>query len=412
MTASRPKYRLTRAGILMLLVALPILGASFVHHVNLLLLLFSLIVAASFVGAMLGRSQIQTLSVVRSCPTLLPAGRPFTCLVEIQNQGKRLAVGVQIVDQIDSDVISPPVASVDTIPAGEWGRVRYEWIIPRRGVYRLGPMKLFTSYPFGFVTWSRDIDSTLVREPIVVHPPIGKLTVEAKQHLGSASIGEGRSRSGLREGIDEFRGVREFRDGDSTKLIHWRSTARRGVLVVRELDPAASRSLLMLVYLVEHKGPVDPNVVSTVLSFASSVVVEVCRDPTLQLTVLLVGKEPALVRGSASSTRAGAYLRVLSAAEATSAPDALERACRLLRTADTRDRRLWVVSLAGLPTESQNRLQDSGFRRVSARMVLNASAGDLDRMWIEPTSSLPAHPLPLAKGLEKNGHPPENGHSG
>ncbi|MBX9655069.1 DUF58 domain-containing protein [bacterium] len=403
MAEPKVTIRLTWAGVFVLAVALPILGASFVHHVNLLLLLFSLIVAAVFVGTWLGRAQIKHLKVIRSCPTLLPLNRPLTSIMEITNIGKRPAAGVQLTDQTDPDLSPLPTVFVETVGVGETVRARYEWKVPKVGVYRLGPLQLFTSYPFGFVKWSRVLEETVLREPVVVHPPFGKLSVEARQYLGIATLGEGRARSGLLEGIDEFRGVREFRDGDSPKLIHWRSTARRGTLVVRELDPSASRSILMLVYLVEHEGPVEPEIFDNVLAFASTVVAEVCRDPTLQLTIVLVGKEPAIVRGSAASTRAGAYLRIIAAAEPTSAPDALERACRLLRTSDTRDRRLWVVSLAGLPPESQNRLHDSGFRRVSARMVLNASAGDLDRMWIEPTSVPPAPPLPSVDGLEKNG---------
>jgi len=403
MAESKITPRLTWAGIFVLAVALPILGASFVHHVNLLLLLFSLIIAAAFVGTWIGRNQIKHLTVTRTCPTLLPVNRPLTCLMEITNNGKRPAAGVQLADQADPNHSVPPEVFVETIGAGQTVRARYEWKMPKVGVYRLGPMRLFTSYPFGFVNWSRLLEETILREQVIVHPPFGKLSVEARQYLGIATLGEGRARSGLLEGIDEFRGVREFRDGDSPKLIHWRSTARRGTLVVRELDPSASRSILMLVYLVEHDGSVEPEIFDSVLAFASTVVAEVCRDPSLQLTVVLVGREPAIVRGSASSTRAGAYLRILAGAEPTAEPDALERACRLLRTSDTRDRRLWVVSLAGLPVESQNRLQDSGFRRVSARMVLNASAGDLDRMWIEPTSLPPARLLSFVEGLEKNG---------
>ena len=403
MSEKRMKFRITVPGMIILGVALAFLGASFVHHVNLLLLLFTLIVATGFVGALFGRSQIQKLTVERSCPTLLPVGRPFTCLIEITNHGKRPAVGVQIVDQIDSGTAVLPVVSVESVNALQTERTRYEWIFAKRGVYRLGPMKVLTSYPFGFVTWSRPLENSCLREPVVVHPPIGRLSVQAKQHLGIACMGEGKSRTGLREGIDEFRGVREFRDGDSPKLIHWRSTARRGTLVVRELDPAASRSLLMLVYLVDPTGHVSQSIVDSVLSFASTVVVEVCRDPMLQLTVLIVGKEPALVRGSASSTRIGTYLRALAAANSTASPEALEQACHLLRTADMRDRRLWIVSLADVPTESQNRLRDSGFRRVSTRMMLNASAGDLDRMWIVPTSSPPNISQTMTERLGKNG---------
>lgn len=42
---------------------------------------------------------------------------------------------------------------------------------------------------------------------------------------------------------NELFGVREYRPGDSLRRIHWRSTARRGELVVREFEPPGVQSL-------------------------------------------------------------------------------------------------------------------------------------------------------------------------
>ena len=38
-------------------------------------------------------------------------------------------------------------------------------------------------------------------------------------------------------------GVREFRSGDALRRIHWRTSARRGQLVVREFEPPGLRAL-------------------------------------------------------------------------------------------------------------------------------------------------------------------------
>lgn len=45
----------------------------------------------------------------------------------------------------------------------------------------------------------------------------------------------------------ELFGVREFRPGDSLRRIHWRSTARRGELTVREYEPPGLRLLTVVV---------------------------------------------------------------------------------------------------------------------------------------------------------------------
>ena len=46
---------------------------------------------------------------------------------------------------------------------------------------------------------------------------------------------------------NEVFGVREYRPGDSLRRIHWRSSARRGELVVREYEPPGLQTLTILV---------------------------------------------------------------------------------------------------------------------------------------------------------------------
>jgi uncharacterized protein (DUF58 family) len=45
------------------------------------------------------------------------------------------------------------------------------------------------------------------------------------------------------DGSDQPSGLREFRDGDELRAVHWRATARRGALVVKEWEGDAARGL-------------------------------------------------------------------------------------------------------------------------------------------------------------------------
>src|SRR5262249_61272803 len=45
----------------------------------------------------------------------------------------------------------------------------------------------------------------------------------------------------------EIHGVRPFRSGDSPRWIHWRTTARRGELMVREVEETPTDNLIVVV---------------------------------------------------------------------------------------------------------------------------------------------------------------------
>lgn len=100
-----------------------------------------------------------------------------------------------------------------------------------RGVYRLGSATVQSTYPYGLVHASR---SAATSTELIVHPaPIALVQ------------GHRRSRSALlaalaldhrASGDTGSAGVRDWRSGDEVRRVHWKATARRGALVVRESD--------------------------------------------------------------------------------------------------------------------------------------------------------------------------------
>jgi uncharacterized protein (DUF58 family) len=96
--------------------------------------------------------------------------------------------------------------------------------------------------PFGMCELQRSFSS---RDTLVVTPPV--------QHLPSVALsgewtgsGESRSRSLASAGEDDA-GVREYRQGDDLRRVHWRSTARLDkVMVRREEQPWQARCTLLL----------------------------------------------------------------------------------------------------------------------------------------------------------------------
>ncbi len=119
-------------------------------------------------------------------------------------------------------------------------RARYEWQVRTpctlRGEYQLGPITLTSGDPFGLFSFPRYIAAT---SKIVVYP-------------AAVPIYDFATPSGLLSGGDAQRrrahfvttnaaGVRDYAPGDSFNRIHWRSTARKSRLLVKEfeIDPLA-----------------------------------------------------------------------------------------------------------------------------------------------------------------------------
>lgn len=120
------------------------------------------------------------------------------------------------------------------------GKQTYRWhvrtLAVRRGVFRLGPMRLRSSDPFGLFTFRRDIQK---HTSIIVYP----YTV-ALPHF---PLPEGRLPGGgaayrrTHQVTTNVSGVRDYQPGDALNRIHWRTTARVRRLMSKEfeLDPLA-----------------------------------------------------------------------------------------------------------------------------------------------------------------------------
>jgi uncharacterized protein (DUF58 family) len=112
----------------------------------------------------------------------------------------------------------------------------------RRGLFRVGPMVVEASDPFGLVRRFR-VDSEVRFLTVVPRAvPIGQ-----GWPLGHRPIHEVPRRRSPFEDPARFLGVRDYRHGDSLRRIHWRATARSGVLQVKLFEPAVLEGVLLAV---------------------------------------------------------------------------------------------------------------------------------------------------------------------
>jgi uncharacterized protein (DUF58 family) len=109
-------------------------------------------------------------------------------------------------------------------------------ICTRRGEFTLGPLTVLSGDPFGLFQFPRKFPA---QSSIIVYPPTVPIHDFAAP-VGPLSGGEAvRRRAHFI--TTNAAGVREYQPGDSFNRIHWRSTARRERMMVKEfeLDPLA-----------------------------------------------------------------------------------------------------------------------------------------------------------------------------
>jgi uncharacterized protein (DUF58 family) len=110
-----------------------------------------------------------------------------------------------------------------------------------RGRYALDPVELVIEDPFA-------LQRTVLRvgepEALLVYPRLVRL--ERLFSEGGAHAHEGRRLLLRRPSGYELHGVREWEQGESLRNVHWRSTAHRGQLMLKELEDAPRDEVVVL----------------------------------------------------------------------------------------------------------------------------------------------------------------------
>jgi uncharacterized protein (DUF58 family) len=256
------------AGITALVCAV-ILGQEDLLRVGALLALLP-VVTAFFIG----RSRYR-LGLVRSVsPTQVTAGKEARVQLDLTNDG-RLPTGLLLLeDQVPYVLGTRPRFVVDRMATGRKRSVGYVVRSDVRGKYTIGPLSVRLSDPFGMVELNRTFSATtsLVVIPRVVPlPPIP---------LSGAWTGSGDNRPrAFASGSAEDVTVREYRQGDDLRRVHWRSSARVGDLMVRrEEQPWQSRATLFLDNRqLAHRGRGAASSLEHAVSVAASIAVHLVQ---------------------------------------------------------------------------------------------------------------------------------------
>ncbi len=308
------RLALTGDGVIWLWVTVLLAAVGWYKSINLVLLLAYLMLALLILNGVLARLHARRVSARREPVPPVFAGEEVVVGLTAANGGSRPATAA-----VQDEAGGGPVNwFVHHLPAGGTAAFTARVAFPVRGRSAPG-LRVGSAYPFGLLKCDRGVPA----EEVVVLPPAGLADADGlRRWLLRSAEGDGRARRVLRRvtaDAADVRGVRPYRPGDPIRAVHWRSTARRGSLMVREYDAAPSPDLVLVVepWVPARPARSDLDAVEAALSLAVTVVRTWAAAAGTRVTVAVAG-DPGSVR-TAAPTDAGVRAALVPLADAAGA---------------------------------------------------------------------------------------------
>ncbi|MBI1374653.1 MAG: DUF58 domain-containing protein [Phycisphaera sp.] len=278
-TVTRVKRRiqLRLGGWMYLFVAVFIGLAAMNSQTNLLFWTFGLMIGGAIVSTLYSWLMMTGLQITRLLPDHGAVNEPMQIRYVLSNRKWLMPCFGLVISERQGDefgrlrgrphglVMHIPPRAVSQAEAIAWPT--------RRGPIMLEHIEVGATFPFGIVRIYN-----VYRQPgrVLVYPAMYRIHRQILRELRSQDISGARiSQQG--GGTEEFYGLREYRPGDSMKVIDWKHTARLQKLVCREMARLNPPKLMILIDL-RNRGEYPFDRSEEAISFASSVLCEAHLD--------------------------------------------------------------------------------------------------------------------------------------
>lgn len=381
------EVRLTLAGMGAVAIMIMLFVGSLIGRRNVMLLSAAMISGPFIVNGWLANVILRRIEVRRRLVDRTSAGDAIWVELELTNRKFWFACWLTTLrdeinsasESLDSEVVITRTAPRSTSSA------RYQLRPMRRGRYVLGPVMVRTRFPLGFVERRKLFD---VNSVLLVRPRTGHLTSEWRR---SRRRNETQVRVlALHEGSvdDEFQQLREYRPGDPTRKVHWRTSARRDELMIRDDRQAHAPPFTLLVDLWQPEEPTeaDRERVELAVSFVATLCVDqLTRNRDSELRVGITGAETRNWVGRSGPAGIEALLDELAVVEAGRAEGFAEIAEELHRTSGPR---ISIVLVTTRPADEVRGaigdLDPEVRRRVAAARLVEATTDSLASLFTIP----------------------------
>ncbi len=264
---------LTTAGKFFVLITIGVGFGAINTGQNLLFLLLGMMLSLMVASGILSEAVLRELRATRRAPGRITAGMAAPGSYRIENPKGFASLSITVSDRNAKCVAGPmrgqllgyksprwwqfwkktptDAASVSSgytlrLAAGETQTVDAHFNLPRRGLYQLGRVTISTRFPFSLFDKSRDIDTdaTVVAFPV----PDDAADWAANVYSRFGDVDGGKAGHG-----DEFFALRDYRQGEDRRSVHWKVSAKRGDLVVKETELRVQRAV-EIVFCTQYPG--------------------------------------------------------------------------------------------------------------------------------------------------------------
>ena len=228
----RMEYRVTREGWIYIVGIVLVAMAAINTGNNLLFLILACLIASILMSGVLSSITLTGVELRLNLPEHIFAGQTVRATVELVNEKLTLPSFSLRVEGVKKKG-APAAALLETpvyfpyLPRKVSARQSVPMLFSRRGVYHQEAFRIVTRFPFGFLQKARRLD---LSTKALVYP-----SVEATPEFLEVLPGiQGAMESEVKGRGQDLYALRDYLPNDSARHVHWKASARLGVLMVRE----------------------------------------------------------------------------------------------------------------------------------------------------------------------------------
>jgi uncharacterized protein (DUF58 family) len=240
----RMEYKISRAGWIYIGATLLVALAALNTGNNLLFLILACLISVILMSGILSSISLAGVELRIELPEHIFAGQTVRATVELLNEKLMLpSFALRVEAAVAKD--APAAAVLETpvffpfLPRQERVKQSVPVTFLRRGLHVQDTFRIVTRFPFGFLQKTRCLS---LKSEALVYP-----SVETSSELADMFPGiEGSLESHSKGRGHDLHALREYLPTDSARHVHWKASARRGALMVREFAREDDRRVLLV----------------------------------------------------------------------------------------------------------------------------------------------------------------------